>query len=656
MLQTPPPDEVQAAAAGWAARWRQSHFHDYTPAAWRMWLAIAGVGLAALVAVLAGWLPGPPMHAATLMPALVLVALAAVFPVQIPRTNHTVLVADAFVFTVLATLGPPAAVLAAGVEALTGGLRTSRRLSTWISAPTAAMAAMAAIALLQQIMNRALESMGLVEEAAALASLCLVAPVYVALTSGPLMKMIALKSGRPLGVRQWLDSITGLALVNLVAAFVAGMLALNFKRFGPSVILVAALLALVTIALLRRFLRRQESDRTAHEHDLSLAQRDAALSQQRFTAAFTHAAIGMAVVRPDGQIVQVNEALCELLGRQESQLLGSRFDRLLPDAGADASSAVVELRSQTLQGRELWLSVHRSGYQAHENDGHWLIYQLHDVTQRHDAENRLHHIAYHDGLTDLANRHSFHERLERTVESSRMDATHRFAVLFLDLDRFKMVNDSLGHGAGNALLREVARRLLDCVRPSDGVARLGGDEFAVLLHALHDVDTGMVLAQRVLSALTRPFCIEGTEIVPGASIGITFSDLGYRTADEVLRDADLAMYEAKAGGRARVVLFDHSMHDRVAQKLALEAELRRAIGEGQLSVQFQPLYDLHPFRLSGFEALARWMHPQRGQISPAVFIALAEESGHIEQLTDLVLDSAMAHLAQWKRTLPATSI
>ncbi|MEO5733147.1 MAG: EAL domain-containing protein [Rubrivivax sp.] len=656
MPPTLPTIDSSPAAVGWLGRWRQRHFHDYSRAAGRVWLAVAAAGSAAGAATLLGWLPGHAIEPATLLPALVLVVLAAMFPVQIPRTQHTVLMADAFVFTILATLGPSAAVLAAGAEALTGGLRSSKRLSTWISAPTAAMAAMLLAATAQVGLADGLEALGLPAAAALLASLCLAAPAYVTLVSAPLMKMMALKSGGRFDLRSWLDAATPHLLLNLAAAFIAGLLALNYQRFGPAVAVVAAALAFTMVALLRRMFGKHERLRAAHEHDLNLAQRDAALSQQRFTASFTHAAIGMAVVRSDGRIVQVNQALCELLEVAEPQLLGQDLGHLLPDADKASPDGevegAVEVRSQAAHGRELWLSVHRSRYEDPDDDGHWLIYQLHDVTQRHEAEARLQHIAYHDGLTDLANRHSFHERLEVAVERSLLDAEWRFAVLFLDLDRFKTVNDSLGHSAGNQLLREIARRLAECVRPGDLVARLGGDEFAVLIDALGNADAGLALAQRVLQAMSRPFEIEGTEVLPGASIGITFSDLGYRTAEEVLRDADLAMYEAKAGGRNRVALFDSSMHERVAQKLALESDLRHAIGEGQLAVHFQPLYELSPYRLHGFEALARWVHPQRGMVSPAVFIALAEESGHIEALTDLVLDGSLAQLSIWQRDHP----
>jgi predicted signal transduction protein with EAL and GGDEF domain len=199
----------------------------------------------------------------------------------------------------------------------------------------------------------------------------------------------------------------------------------------------------------------------------------------------------------------------------------------------------------------------------------------------------------------------------------------------------------------------VARRLSRAVRPGDLVARLGGDEFAVLLEQVQEPDTALALAQRLQQVLSAPMTINGTELVPVASIGITFSDLGYRSADEVLRDADLAMVEAKADGSRRVSLFNQGMHDRVAEKLRLEGDLRRAIGEGQLTLVYQPLFRLAPYELIGFEALARWTHPERGVVSPAVFITLAEESGHIEALTAWVIAQACGQLAAWRSTHPA---
>jgi diguanylate cyclase (GGDEF)-like protein/PAS domain S-box-containing protein len=419
------------------------------------------------------------------------------------------------------------------------------------------------------------------------------------------------------------------------------------------------------VTLLRHALNRQEWERRAQEARIAEAEREAQLNQQRFTAAFTHAAAGMAIVGPGGRLMQVNTAFCELLGAPEDQLLGKTFATLLHAGDAElfarqtaevqrhrGRSFSIELRLLTRSGQDLWSSLHCSHFDDPGQTGTCLIYQLHDISSRRLAESRLQHIAFHDGLTDLANRHYFQQRLAVAVERCRQDVNKRFAVMFLDLDRFKLVNDSLGHVAGNHLLREAARRLVECVRPEDLVARLGGDEFAVLLEDEATPEEGQRLAQRMLSALAEPLVMHGTEVIPAASIGITFSGDGRRTMDEVQRDADLAMYEAKAAGRGRVLHFDSSMHERIADKLALEADLRRAIGAGQLSVMFQPIYHLEPYRLFGFEALARWVHPERGTIAPSVFVTLAEESGHIEALTAWMVDHAVQQLAHWQRHEP----
>jgi diguanylate cyclase (GGDEF)-like protein/PAS domain S-box-containing protein len=645
------PAVTVSPASRWAGPWRRfrdKHLFDYPPAAIAAWLVITlSGGLAGLWAMQQlALLPGTSAAAVTL--ALSLAALASTFATKLPRSTYTLSVADVFVLAALATLGPAVAVLATGVEASIATRRNSKRLSSRLSSPAASMGAMWVGGHLYEAGRDALVAHGQSLEVASLAALCAAAVVPYLLTTQPLMAMMALKRGERMQPRQWIANSTAMAAMYLGSAFVAGLVHLNALRFGAAVIGISATLVLGLVALLRVDFARQEAERVAQEALVSDAQREAALSQQRFMAAFTHAAIGMAIVRHGGNILQVNQALCSLVGRTGVEMLGRPFCQLLHEGDVELfqrqartvldtpdEAFSMEVRTLSAGGSETWVAVHCSRYEDPGGNGHCLIYQLHDITSRHLAESRLHHIAYHDGLTDLANRNCFHERLEVAVERTRLDAEQRFAVLFLDLDRFKMVNDSLGHMAGNQLLHEVAQRLRACVRPIDLVARLGGDEFAILLESLHDPESGLRLAQRVLDTLSQPLSINGTEVVPGASVGITFSDLGYRTVDEVLRDADLAMYEAKAGGRGRVALFDSSMHEKVAEKLALENDLRHAIGEGQLSVHFQPLFELEPYKLSGFEALARWVHPQRGPVSPAVFIALAEESGHIEALDRL---------------------
>ena len=659
-----PPTLEARAASPWQAFVRRVLF-DYPPRARAAWLAIAAAGAAALT--WASWhlVLMSQTAAWPLGIALGMVALASSLSIKLPRSEYSLSMGDVFVFGVLATLGPAAAVLASGIDALAGTVRYNKRLSTRLATTAAAMAAMAVCAWSFEAAQAALTRYGLGAAAATMAALALVSLLPFALSLLPLMSMTALRYGQPQAPLRWLSDSSWMAAIYVASALIAGLVHLQAQRFGATTQVVTALSAIVILLLLRIAVQRQEAERQRQEAQLAQAQHEATLSHQRFAAAFSHAAIGMVIVKPDGSMLQANDALCTLLKLKPEAVLGQPFETLLDTADApliqrraqavraspdDAFS--MELQVRRSDGQAIWVAVHCSQYEDPDGGGPCLIYQLHDITSRHVAESRLNHIAYHDDLTGLANRHSFHQTLEAAVERTRFDPGYRFAVLYLDLDRFKLVNDSLGHGAGNALLREVAARLRASVRPADLVARLGGDEFAILVEAVGDPDVALQLADRVLDDLNRPTHLLGTEVTAGVSVGITFSDLGYRTTDEIMRDADLAMYEAKAAGRGRVVRFDSSMHRKVAEKLSLETDLRRAIGEGQMSVHFQPIYQLEPYRLSGFEALARWEHPQRGAISPGVFIALAEESGHIEALTDWIIDHAMAQLARWKRDGP----
>jgi len=659
-----PPTLGSRAAWPWQAFARRVLF-DYPPSARAVWVAITAAGATALV--WASWqlVSMPETTFWPLALALGLVAVASSLSVELPRSSYSLSIGDVFVFGVLATLGPAAAVLASGVDALAGTLRITRRLSSRLATPAASMASMAVCAWAFETARAVLARHGIGSESATMAALPGVALLPFALSLLPLTSMMALKRGDTLAPLRWLADSSWMAAIYVASALIAGLVHLQAQRFGGTPLVVSALSAIAIMGLLRIAVQRQEAERLRQEAQLAQAQREAALGHQRFAAAFSHAAIGMVVVKPNGHVLQANDALCALLKLDPATLPGMPFDLLLDTADApmlqrraqaarvshdDAFSMEVQVRRR--DGQTIWVAVHCSQYEDPEGGGACLIYQLHDVTLRHVAESRLNHIARHDELTGLANRHCFHERLQAAVERNRLDPEHRFAVLYLDLDRFKRVNDSLGHGAGNELLREVAVRLHASLRPDDLVARLGGDEFAALVEPVNDPEAALRLADRVIDALGRPTIVLGTEVVAGVSVGVTFSDLGPRTVDEIMRDADLAMYEAKAAGRGRVVRFDSAMHLKVAEKLSLESDLRRAIGDGQLSVHFQPIYRLEPRTLSGFEALARWVHPQRGPISPGVFIALAEESGHIEALTDWIVDHAMDHLARWKQDRP----
>jgi diguanylate cyclase (GGDEF)-like protein/PAS domain S-box-containing protein len=591
MMPTPPTVNARARSP-WQAFARRV-LHDYPPQARAVWLAITGAGAAALVWAAWHLVLMPKTAAWSLGLALVLVVLASSLSIKLPRSEYSLSMGDVFVFGVLATLGPAAAVLASGIDALAGTVRYNKRLSTRLATTAAAMAAMTVCAWAFEAAKAALSRFGLGEGSATMAALSLVALLPFALSLLPLMSMTALRYGQPQAPRRWLADSSWMAAVYVASALIAGLVHLQAQRFGATTLVVSALSAIVILWLLRIAVQRQEAERQRQQAQLTQAQHEATLSHQRFAAAFSHAAIGMVIVKPDGHMLQANDALYALLKVEPGAVLGRPFETLLDadDAplmrrraqaarGSQHDAFLMEVQVRRCDGQELWVAVHCSQYEDPGGGGPCLIYQLHDITSRHVAESRLNHIAYHDDLTGLASRHSFHERLEAALQTTGRDPGQRFAVMYLDLDRFKLVNDSLGHGAGNDLLREVAARLSACVRPADLVARLGGDEFAVLVEAVTEQDSALQLAGRVLDELSRPTHLLGTEVTAGVSVGITFSELGYQTADEIMRDADLAMYEAKAAGRGRVVRFDRSMHRKVAEKLSLETDLRHAIGDG----------------------------------------------------------------------------
>ncbi|MDJ0713233.1 MAG: EAL domain-containing protein [Prochloraceae cyanobacterium] len=257
-------------------------------------------------------------------------------------------------------------------------------------------------------------------------------------------------------------------------------------------------------------------------------------------------------------------------------------------------------------------------------------------------------IAFHDRLTGLLNRTSFMNLLNEAIELTKQCDDYKFAVLFLDLDRFKIVNDSLGHLIGDRLLISVAERISQSARTQDKVARLGGDEFVILLEKIKDISQATIIAQRIVSQLQKPFYLNGYEVVVTTSIGIAWSDTVYHQADEILRDADNAMYCAKNLGKNRYELFDQTMHTQALARLENEQNLRRALELNQIEVFYQPIIDVKEDLIYGFEALARWRHPERGFISSAEFIPIAEETGTIVPLSDYILRTVCYQTRQWQ--------
>lgn len=282
-----------------------------------------------------------------------------------------------------------------------------------------------------------------------------------------------------------------------------------------------------------------------------------------------------------------------------------------------------------------------------------------DITERMRAEEQLRHDALHDSLTGLPNRSLFLDRLHHSLQRRERAEEYLFALLYLDLDRFKNVNDSLGHTRGDQLLIETARRLELCLRPSDTVARFGGDEFAVLLDGIRDVSDALRVAARIQLQLTSPFNLSGYEVFTSASIGIAYSETGYDNVKDMLRDADIAMYRAKDKGKAQHVVFDRDMHERAVARLEMETELRRAVESEAFHVYYQPIISVQNGIVQGLEALVRWEHAERGLVAPSEFIHLAEETGLIVSIDRFVMRTACRQLSLWnqnRRGMPSLYI
>ena len=414
---------------------------------------------------------------------------------------------------------------------------------------------------------------------------------------------------------------------------------------------------------------------------LQRIRRELTQRNQLFEVITENAADMIAVVDCAGNRLYNSPAYQKVLGYSSEDLLAiSPAEQIHPE---DRSRVLEAAEKARLTGRGDLLE-----YRMRHKDGTWRILESvataipneegqieklvivnRDITDRKWAEETLAHNALHDALTNLPNRTFFLERVRHVLALSQRHQSFKFAVLFIDIDEFKVFNDSLGHAAGDALLIQIARRLTVSIRGVDTIsrsgslqggsalvseeslARLGGDEFTVLLEDIRDCGDAIRVAERIQERLSIPFVVEGQELVTTASIGIAFCATSYAKSEELVRDAEIAMYRAKREGKARCQVFDNAMHTSAVKRLRLETDLRRALELGEFRVHYQPIVSLHSGKISGFEALSRWERPE-GLLSPAHFIQIADETGIILPMNRLLLREACLRLRAWHSQFP----
>ena len=415
-----------------------------------------------------------------------------------------------------------------------------------------------------------------------------------------------------------------------------------------------------------------------HRVRRQLAERD-----QLFSLISENAADMIALVDRDGRRLYNSPSYLKVLGYSAEELKEtSSIEQVHPDdrrlvlqaaERARLTGQCERVEYRVLHKNGSWRTLESTASATRDSKGQTdkLVIVNRDITERKRAEEKLAHNAFHDGLTNLPNRALFLDRLQHALTLSKRHLNYKFAVLLIDVDEFKIINDSLGHSAGDELLIQVGQRLKESVRRADTVsrprlsvipdrpanddtlARLGGDEFTILLDDIRDPIEAVRVAERVQAELASPFLLNNQEIVISASIGIAASSGPYTGADELLRDADIAMYRAKRGGKARCEVSDPAMHASAVKRLSLETDLRRALDQGEFRVYYQPIVSLQTEKIIGFEALTRWQRPE-GVLSPIEFITVAEETGLIVQMNRQLLREACLQLRAWQTEFPST--
>jgi len=581
--------------------------------------------------------------------------------IQIPKFKSHIAVSDTFIFLALLTYGGEVAIVLSALEAFFSSWRfCSQKRTIFFNA--------GAVAISTGVVYSALKISGLYNVEHLHGGTGYLENLAIALSAIALIQFLAntalasvhdaVKNGIPLW-ETWKSKYAWSFITYLVGAVSAGVLHLLHDSIGFGVIIGVFPVIFFIFLTYRMYLKNiemsmQQADQ-AKQYAKILEEQSHALreSEERFRSAFNYAPIGIALVSAGGTWLKVNHALCDILGYTDKEFLAMDFQSVISPEdlgdtlvkihdliGGKTANCQMEQRYIHKSGKTVWASWSVSTASDSKAGLPNLIFQIQDITGKKLAEEKLHHEASHDVLTGLPNRKMFMSRLSDALAKAKTLRNYSVSVLFIDLDRFKYVNDSLGHLIGDQLLIGIAGRLTECLRPSDIVARLGGDEFTILVEGSYDGDEVIRIAERIQQKFGLPFGLEGHEVFSSASIGILHASDQHLTAEDMMRDADTAMYQAKRAGKARHEVFDEKMHHAAKETLQLETDLRRAIENGEIYLTYQPIFSLADEKIQGFEALTRWIHPKLGKISPSRFIGIAEEIGVIDALGEYILERA----------------